>query len=466
MPLSEVRSLAVRTGVELEYFVHGDMCVAHGSQCLYSTYLFGMSSNRGRCLKPCRWAYTIPGTVDAEPYPLAVKDMNLYAHLSDLITSGVSSFKIEGRMRSREFIVGLVNTYAHALDRFLEDPLAQTRADIAETEPYKKRDYSTGYAFGIPGRVNINRRGEGTGEFYSTGKMFSTPTAEREIEADMSVDLEVPAGVKPGLTVRIDSYEQALLALEFNPRRLYLSGEPWAPRRPLSMKQMEELDRLGAVRGCDLYLSLPRMMNEGQTRLFEFFLEKKPPLKGLLVSHFGALESFGSQGYELVGDASLNITNPEAIRFFQRRGLTGWTVSLELPFDGLTALAEQAPDEAGPGEVFFHGRPSVMYLDHDVSGEGREHLELVTDESRLAVRKDCWDRYHLLPEKELSLLPRTGELISAGYGLFRVDLQGYDAEAAKERLRAVSEALQSPRRGADLLSRLTPQGGFTYGAHR
>ena len=162
MPLSEVRTLAARSKVELEYFVHGDMCVAHGSQCLYSSYLFGMSSNRGRCLKPCRWAYTLPGVPGAEPYPLAVKDMNLYGHLADLITSGVSSFKIEGRMRSREFMVGLVNLYGEALDRFLEDPLGQFRADESDTEPFKKRDYSTGYALGRPGMKNINRRGEGT----------------------------------------------------------------------------------------------------------------------------------------------------------------------------------------------------------------------------------------------------------------------------------------------------------------
>ena len=466
MPLADVRTLAARTAVELEYFVHGDMCVAHGSQCLYSSYLFGMSSNRGRCLKPCRWAYTLPGLKDAEPYPLAVKDMNLYTHLADLTASGVSSFKIEGRMRSREFIVGLVDLYADALDRFLEEPLAQTRADIADTEPYRKRDYSTGYAFGIPGKKNINRRGEGTGEFYSTGKMFSTPTAERDIGDHRPPDWELPAGEKPGLTVRVDSFEQAVMALGYNPRRLYLSGEPWAPRRPLSLKQMEELYRLGNARDCDLYLSLPRMMSEEQTRLFEFFLEKKPPLKGLLASHFGALESFGSRGYGMVGDTTLNITNGEAVRFYHHQGLAGWTASLELPFDGLVALAEGAPAEAGPGEVFFHGRPSVMFMDHDVGGEGREHLDLVTEESRLQVRKDCWDRYHLLPEKELSLLPRTGELIRAGYKLFRVDLQGYDPEAAKERLRAASASLQSPRRGKELLSRLTPQGGFTYGAHR
>jgi len=475
MPLSDVRTLAARTTVELEYFVHGDMCVTHGSQCLYSSYLFGMSSNRGRCLKPCRWAFSIPGAADAEPYPLAVKDMNLYAHLSDLITSGVSSFKIEGRMRSREFLVGLVHLYADALDRFLDDPLARVRGDEIDTEPYRKRDYSTGYAFGVPGRKNINRRGEGTGEFYSTGKMFSTPTAEREIDREGPPSPAEESGhtapkdgrtAAASLTVRVDSFEQALLALRYSPRRLYLSGEPWAPRRILPLKQMEELRRLAAKSDCGLYLTLPRMMGEGQSRLFRFFLEKEPPLEGFLVSHFGALAYLDAQKYHLAGDTSLNITNGEAVRFYHQRGLAGWTASLELPFAGLVALAGGASVEAGPGEVFFHGRPSVMYLDHDVSGEGREELELVTAESRLTVRRDCWDRYHLLPEKELSLLPRTEELIAAGYGLFRLDLQGYHPEAAEERLRAASEALQSPRRGAELLSRLTPQGGFTYGAHQ
>ena len=176
MSLKDIRELSARTDMELEYFTHGDMCVAHGAQCLYSSWLFGMSGSRGRCLKPCRWPYSRPGTEEDKPFPLAVKDLSMYSYLSDMILAGVSSFKIEGRMREKEFIAKLINRYGEALDRFLEDPYGASHGDPEDMEPFKKRDYSSGYAFGTPGVENINTRGEGSGKFYSTGKMFSTPT--------------------------------------------------------------------------------------------------------------------------------------------------------------------------------------------------------------------------------------------------------------------------------------------------
>ncbi len=59
MSLDQIKYIKTQTDMEIEYFTHGDMCIAHGSQCHYSGILFGMSSNRGRCLKPCRWDYHI-----------------------------------------------------------------------------------------------------------------------------------------------------------------------------------------------------------------------------------------------------------------------------------------------------------------------------------------------------------------------------------------------------------------------
>ncbi|MDR1219470.1 MAG: U32 family peptidase, partial [Treponema sp.] len=95
LPLSYVRAAAAQTGMEFEYFVHGDMCVAHGGQCLYSGMLFGSSSNQGRCLKPCRWDFQIErgSRRYATSFPLAVKDMYLYEHIPELIHNRVSCFK-------------------------------------------------------------------------------------------------------------------------------------------------------------------------------------------------------------------------------------------------------------------------------------------------------------------------------------------------------------------------------------
>lgn len=184
MDLQTAKLLGSRSGVELEYFIHGDMCSVHGANCYFSSQVFGMSSNRGKCMKPCRWDYRIKrdGYVFPAEYPLAVKDMFMYEHLPELIESGITSFKIEGRMRDQEFMVNLANSYGDAIDRYIDDPLGFDRTvDSKELYKNRKRDFSTAYAFGKPGLTNINRRYEGTGKFYSTGKVFSTPTAEREL---------------------------------------------------------------------------------------------------------------------------------------------------------------------------------------------------------------------------------------------------------------------------------------------
>ena len=110
--LNTVKLFSAQTDMEFEYFVHGDMCVAHGAQCTYSGILFGNSSNRGRCMKPCRWGYKINhGNLQYNTtFPMAVKDMYMYEHIPELIDAGVVSFKIEGRMRDAEYLICLLYT--------------------------------------------------------------------------------------------------------------------------------------------------------------------------------------------------------------------------------------------------------------------------------------------------------------------------------------------------------------------
>ncbi|NQT60880.1 MAG: U32 family peptidase [Bacteroidetes bacterium] len=476
MPLAAIRGLSGQTTMELEYFVHGDMCVTHGSQCLYSSYLFGMSSNRGRCLKPCRWAYTQPEKPDAKPYPLAVKDLNLYSHLPELILSGVTSFKIEGRMRQKEFIVDLVNRYGETLDRFLDNPLTELQPNETDMEPFKKRDYSTAYAFGIPGQKNINTRGEGSGKFYSTGRMFSVPTKEHDI------DLTTSAPVNPhqnfnhetltaetAFSVRVNSKEQALLALSYQPKRIYLSTEPFSPEKLLSYEEIAELRERCSQDGCELYLALPRMMSDEQNDLFSAFFNKKPLIDGILITHSGAFRSIATKQYPVICDTTMNIYNAEAVRFYNRFNIQGWTPSLELPYQSLLSLPEsvKALGCTVEGEIVLHGLPTLMYMDHDVSDENADRVELQTRVSQLTIRRDWWNRYHLLPHKELSLLPRLPELIQAGYRTFRLELQAYDLAATEKVLLACRCCLQEPLRGASELSSLNPiGGGFTYGAHK
>ena len=477
MSFQDVRLLSEQTDVELEYFTHGDMCVCHGSQCLYSSWIFGMSSNRGRCLKPCRWPFSLPesesGSAGDKPFPLAVKDMNLYSHLGDMIAAGVSSFKIEGRMRNKEFIVELVNRYGEALDRFLADPLGGDRSDPEDMEAFKKRDFSTGFAYGNPGLENINTLGEGTGKFFSTGKMFSTPTKEKDaVIPSSAAETDAAAPVKSSrlkLSVRVNSPEQARAALKGGAGRIYLSLEPLAPAKPASLNEIEELSVLCSGNKAELYLALPRMTDDRQGVLLREYFEKKPAAAGVLAGNSGVFEFIDTEVYSLVCDYTMNIYNGKAAAFFTSQGATEWTPSLELPFASLQALSADA-ESAGAvsaGEAVVHGLPSVMYMEHDVSNRGEDEVHLDTEVSRLTIRKDWWERYHLLPHKELCLLPRMAELIAAGYGSFRLELQAYGIRETEALVSLYNKALNSPEKAEELFSSLeTTAGGFTYGAHQ
>ena len=153
MDLQTAKHLQKVTGIETEYFMHGDMCTVHGGNCYYSSVVLGNSSNRGRCFKPCRWNHEVQkdGEVYSAQFPLAAKDMYMYENIPELIEANVTSFKIEGRMRDKEFIVDLVNAYGEAIDRYIEDPLSYDRKEGADQlSENRKRDFSTAYAIWKP----------------------------------------------------------------------------------------------------------------------------------------------------------------------------------------------------------------------------------------------------------------------------------------------------------------------------
>ena len=108
--LSDIREMADKAPLELEVFLHGALCVCHSGQCLFSSLVGGRSGNRGECAQPCRLPYG-----DGE-YPLSLKDLSLARHITSLLDAGVSSLKIEGRMKSADYVYGVTSIYRRLLD--------------------------------------------------------------------------------------------------------------------------------------------------------------------------------------------------------------------------------------------------------------------------------------------------------------------------------------------------------------
>lgn len=117
MPREDIERFCKESPIESEVFVHGALCVCHSGQCLFSSIVGGRSGNRGECAQPCRLPYKIKGK-KGESYPLSLKDLSLASHIKELCDMGVNSFKIEGRMKSPEYVRDVTARWRELIDAY------------------------------------------------------------------------------------------------------------------------------------------------------------------------------------------------------------------------------------------------------------------------------------------------------------------------------------------------------------
>ncbi|WP_444645060.1 peptidase U32 family protein [Caproiciproducens sp. R1] len=166
--IAEIRAKTPRE-LELEVFVHGAMCVSFSGRCLLSSYLTGRDANRGDCAQPCRWEYALmeakrpgqymPVSEDGHgSYILNSKDMCMIEHIPEILKTGVTSLKIEGRAKSAYYVSVATNAYRNAIDEYYADPGKKVSPWIVEElNKISHREYSTGFYFGTePGQVYGN----------------------------------------------------------------------------------------------------------------------------------------------------------------------------------------------------------------------------------------------------------------------------------------------------------------------
>lgn len=123
----DLKQILDKTDIDIEYFVHGAMCIHYSGRCMLSNYFSHRDANRGGCSQSCRWYYDIYDNdkkinEDKIPFSMSSKDMALINHLPELIELGVDSFKIEGRMKSLHYIATIVSTYRKLIDDYCNDP--------------------------------------------------------------------------------------------------------------------------------------------------------------------------------------------------------------------------------------------------------------------------------------------------------------------------------------------------------
>lgn len=163
LSLKEITEITGNTSLDVETFVHGAMCISYSGRCLLSSYLANRGANLGDCAHPCRWEYRItekkrpdePLEIHEEDnytYIMSSRDLCMIEHIAELAASGISAFKIEGRIKTEHYVASVTRIYREALDRYYDDP-KEYKTDpawIDELSRTTTKGFTTGFFFGNP----------------------------------------------------------------------------------------------------------------------------------------------------------------------------------------------------------------------------------------------------------------------------------------------------------------------------
>jgi putative protease len=158
LSLEEIKNIKRQTGVEIETFVHGAMCMAVSGRCHLSAYVLGKSGNCGECTQPCRWEWELRGENELVAkslgkYLLSAKDLCMIEYIPELIEAGIDSFKVEGRLRDPHYLEVVSRCYRQAIEACKEGDYTaeKVKAWKDELSSVYNRGFSTGFYFGTPG---------------------------------------------------------------------------------------------------------------------------------------------------------------------------------------------------------------------------------------------------------------------------------------------------------------------------
>ena len=223
LSLKNIAEISAKVPIDLEVFVHGAMCISHSGRCLLSNYMAGRDANRGACAQACRWKYNIveenrPGEYfpvledERGTYIFNSKDLCLLDYLPGLIEAGVSSFKIEGRMKSMHYVASVVNVYRQAIDTYMADPSGFTVNESWRGELLKisHRSYTDGFINGHTdeqSQVYATSSYQQTHDFVGLTQRYDAETSRLYIEQRNNIkqgeQIEIlePSGVLTQLTL-------------------------------------------------------------------------------------------------------------------------------------------------------------------------------------------------------------------------------------------------------------------------
>ncbi len=222
LSLEEIKDITEQTDILIETFIHGALCVSYSGQCIMSSILGGRSGNRGRCAQTCRLPYSLYKNYDVikEGYLLCPKDIQTLYLLPELCEAGISSFKIEGRMKNPEYVAAVTGVYRKYIDLYYENPKQYT---------VEEKDVKI--------LLQVFNRGGFSEGYYKTHSGSSMMSTERP----------KPWGLKCGF---VDSYNPKIGRATIRTRESFVPGdgiEIWTKTEPHTGTSISRASRAGEV---------------------------------------------------------------------------------------------------------------------------------------------------------------------------------------------------------------------------
>ncbi len=440
--LEEIKAIARETSLGIEYFAHGDLCISHTGQCYMSSFLGSRSGNRGECMKPCRWEYSVHSTGGCEAesaYWLAHNDLCLYPYLKPMAEAGVTSFKIEGRMRTAEYLSDLIKIYRRAIDNLIEDAqnYAADEAEMAILKDKRVRNFTSGNLLNRPDIHSIGLSGEREPFFPTTAFVLD------RLQADDLKDPQEIQGQAENLSVKAGSLEAVELLACLGVDEIILGYDQMRPGTTAwTARTCNEAMRITDGSGVKMILESPRIIGNRDVEDFERFLDavEQNRVSALIANDVGAMDIAANRGFRLRGGYGLNITNGTACRFYNQAGLERISVSQEIDYDRLQTITSTTPIEVtvqGP----LCGMISDFCIPRAVNGEAEEECAGYCADGyflqdlcgqQYMIRSDEKCRSHIFYPYDRCLYPYLGELVKFGIKYWRIDGQYYNTRLLKE----------------------------------
>ena len=448
--LSQVKEIGEKCDIETEYFIHGDMCVSQSGQCHSSGVIFGKSANRGECMKPCRWKYSIVESKSGEEigdlpdgYLLAMKDMCMFQHIPELIQAGVSSFKIEGRMRHEDFLKPVIGLYRKAIDGYLDSPFTYWHKieDFEKLYKDRVRDFTTSMAFSYATSNVFDYTGSREPLFLSRGAVeknltpddlddnpFETSNGNLKSRKSLAVKVSTINAVRKSLRAGAD---YIYLGAEVSPIR----GEGW------TKDLLHEAVSLVHDKDRKIVFGTPRICTSRELSEIEWLFEVAEGIgvDGVLIHNLGALHCAKRFDLDIITDFSFNVLNTGSIKMLEKSGVKRITSSIESSFNDLYNLADGSTI---PVECIVHGSLPSMLLEHclpamlvtktNAKGSCRlpcRYINYALKDEKGEIRPievDQYCRNHIMFAADLCVLPYLNSFLMTDVEVLRIEAQYYE----------------------------------------